>query len=158
MDEGESRQIPLLTSRDIAGVGIQIGVLGGEAQTPVVMLDCADRAIEAALVSLLRAAQNGRRFFGGEAPTYFGDERIEVRFTAGPSPSQVMVEVWARPPQGHLTTPFIFRGVTSRESVDIFRKVLEVAGHYALCLGRQGKPSIKELSLIKYRLTDAAGS
>lgn len=158
MTESESRHIPLVTSKDLAGVGIQIGVLTGEAQTPVVMIDCPDRGIEAALVKLLHAAQNGRRFFQDDAPTYFGDERIEVRFTVGPSPSQVMVEIWARPANGHLTTPFIFRDVTTRESVDIFRKTLEVAGHYTLCLGRQGKPSMRELSLIKYRLVDTAGS
>lgn len=158
MTESESSQVPLLTSRDINEIGIQIGVLSGEAQTPVVMLDCPDRSVEAALVKLLRAAQNGRRFFHDDAPTYFGDERIEVRFATGPSPSQVTVEVWARPAQGHLTTPFIFRDVASRESVNIFREVLEVAGHYTLCLGRQGKPSMKELSLIKYRLIDTAGS
>lgn len=147
-DSAGDRQ--LLTGEDLKGIGVELGIIYTDIRTPVVMLDCPDREKESSVLRLLEATQDGQRTFSHGTPTYFGDQKIQVLLSPGPTRDHVLVEVYPLSPPGHLTVSFILRDLASRESLDTFRDIFEAAGHYHMVTGRQGKPSIKKMSLVKY--------
>lgn len=142
----------LLTGEDLTNIGVELGIVYTDIRTPVVMLDCPDRETESSLIRLLEATQDGQRTFTHGVPTYFGDQRIQVTLSPGTSDDLILVELYPLAPPGHLTVPFILRDLASRESLNTFRDIFAVAGHYHLITGRLGKPSLKKMSLIKYAL------
>ena len=140
----------LLTGEDLKGIGVELGIVYTDMRTPVVMLDCPDQETESSLIRLLEATQDGQRTFTRGLPTYFGDQRIQVMLSPGTSDDVILVELYPLASPGHLTVPFILRDLASRESLNTFRDIFAVAGHYHLITGRLGKPSLKKMSLVKY--------